>query len=169
MLTCDAFGVLPAVSKLSAEEAVDQFLLGYTAKVAGTEGGVLEPQATFSPCFGLPFMPLPPIEYAKLLKSMITEHDVDCWLVNTGWTSGAYGTGQRMKLEITRKIISGILSGKMTKCDTIFHEKTGMTIPLYSKVSSEYLIPEMSWNNKQAYLDTLAILNKLKNDYLVQS
>jgi len=111
MLTCDAFGVLPAVSKLSPDEAVEQFLLGYTAKVAGTERGITEPTATFSPCFGLPFMPLSPVEYASLLREKILKHNVDCLLVNTGWFGGSYGIGKRIPLKITREIINIILDG----------------------------------------------------------
>ena len=95
MLTCDSFGVLPPVAKLTPDEAVEQFLLGYTSKVAGTEAGITEPVATFSPCFGLPFMPLPPARYGELLKAKIAEHNVNCWLVNTGWTGGGYGVGKK--------------------------------------------------------------------------
>ena len=158
MLTCDAFGVLPAVAKLSAEEAIEQFLLGYTAKVAGTEKGIVEPQATFSPCFGLPFMPLKPSIYADILKQKILEHDVDCWLVNTGWSGGSYGIGERIALNVTRTIIDGILSGELSKQPTINHSKSGFSVPMYYKVSSEYLIPEMKWDNRQNYLSTLKTL-----------
>ena len=105
MLTCDAFGVLPPVMKLTSDEAVEQFLLGYTAKVAGTESGVTEPKATFSPCFGAPFMPLKPAVYGKLLKEKIEKHDVNCWFVNTGWTGGPYGIGNRIPISVTREII----------------------------------------------------------------
>ena len=163
MLTCDAFGVLPAVAKLSPEEAIEQFLLGYTAKVAGTEKGIVEPQATFSPCFGLPFMPLNPSVYAEILKQKILEHDVDCWLVNTGWSGGAYGDGKRIPLKVTRTIIDGILSGALRRYPTINHGKTGFSVPMYPKISSEYLIPEMKWNSREEYLDTLEKLqSKIK-------
>ena len=160
MLTCDAFGVLPAVCKLSADEAVEQFLIGYTAKVAGTEKGVSEPQATFSPCFGLPFMPLKPAVYAEILKEKIKNHNVNCWLVNTGWSAGPYGIGKRMPIKITRSIIQGIHSGEMAKCPTIKHGLTGFSIPLYAKITSEYLIPEMTWPNRIDYLETLSTLQK---------
>ena len=102
MLTCDAFGVLPPIAKLTPAQAMYHFLSGYTAKVAGTEKGVTEPEATFSTCFGAPFMPRHPSVYGNLLRDLIAEHDVDCWLVNTGWTGGAYGVGRRMPIRVTR-------------------------------------------------------------------
>ena len=101
-LTCDAFGVLPPISKLSAGQAMYQFISGYTAKVAGTELGVTEPKPTFSACFGAPFLPLHPGKYAEMLGKKMTEHKVNVWLINTGWTGGAYGAGNRMKLKFTR-------------------------------------------------------------------
>ena len=103
MLTADAFGVMPPIAKLTPAQAMYHFLSGYTAKVAGTEKGVTEPEATFSTCFGAPFMPRHPSEYGNLLRDLIAEHDVDCWLVNTGWTGGAYGTGRRMPIKVTRR------------------------------------------------------------------
>ena len=107
-LTCDAFGVLPPISKLTPEMAMYHFLSGYTAKVAGTERGITEPVATFSPCFGGPFMPLPVKVYADILEQKIEEHDVQCWLVNTGWTGGPYGDGERMPISLTRRIVQSI-------------------------------------------------------------
>ena len=160
MLTCDAFGVLPPVVKLSTEEAVDQFLLGYTSKVAGTEEGVTEPIATFSPCFGLPFMPLPPIEYGNLLKQKINTNDVDCWLVNTGWTGGGYGTGKRMPIAVTRNIINKILDGSLAKCITIKHDQTNLSIPISGDIPREILIPEIGWPNKIDYMNAV---NELMN------
>ncbi len=107
MLTADAFGVMPPIAKLTPAQAMYHFLSGYTAKVAGTERGVTEPEATFSTCFGAPFMPRHPSEYGNLLRQLIAEHGVDCWLVNTGWTGGAYGTGKRMPIKATRALLVG--------------------------------------------------------------
>ena len=104
MLTADAFGVMPPIARLTPDQAMYHFLSGYTAKVAGTEKGVTEPEATFSTCFGAPFMPRHPSEYGNLLKELIAEHGVNCWLVNTGWTGGAYGTGRRMPIKATRAL-----------------------------------------------------------------
>ena len=113
MLTADAFGVLPPIAKLTPEQAMRMFLAGYTAKVAGTEVGVVEPQATFSACFGAPFLPQPPSVYAELLRERIKEHGASAWLVNTGWTGGPYGTGSRMPIAATRAIIRAALSGEL--------------------------------------------------------
>ena len=152
MLTCDAFGVLPPVARLTREQAMYHFLAGYTAKVAGTEAGVKEPQATFSPCFGAPFMALPPTVYAKLLGDKIAKHDVDVWLVNTGWSGGPYGTGQRIKLGFTRAMVKAVLSGSlkdvMTKPDPIF----GLAIPQSCPgVLADLLTPRNTWKDKAAY------------------
>lgn len=152
MLTCDAFGILPPVAKLSREQAMYHFLAGYTAKVAGTEAGVKEPQATFSPCFGAPFMALPPSTYAKLLGKKIAEHNADAWLINTGWSGGAYGQGQRIKLSFTRAMVKAVLSGALkdvpVKIDPIF----GFVVPQSCPgVSAEILNPSDTWKNKAAY------------------
>lgn len=151
MLTCDAFGVLPPVSRLSAEEAVEHFLLGYTSKVAGTEAGVTEPVATFSPCFGLPFMPLPAQKYGDILKQKIEKNDVNCWLVNTGWTGGKYGVGERMPIVVTRNIVSKILDGTLAECSTIRHAQTMMSIPISEDIPKETLFPELGWEDPAAY------------------
>ena len=108
-LTCDAFGVLPPISKLDASQAMYHFLSGYTAKVAGTEKGVTEPQATFSTCFGAAFLPRHPSEYGNLLRDLIAKHHVDCWLVNTGWTGGKYGVGRRMPIRVTRRLLLSLI------------------------------------------------------------
>jgi len=152
MLTCDAFGVLPPVARLTSDQAMYHFLAGYTAKVAGTEAGIKEPQATFSPCFGAPFMALPPTVYAKLLGDKIAKHDVDVWLVNTGWNGGPYGQGQRIKLGFTRAMVKAVLSGSLknvaTKPDPIF----GMAIPQSCPgVPDEILNPRNTWKDKAAY------------------
>jgi phosphoenolpyruvate carboxykinase (ATP) len=152
MLTCDAFGVLPPVARLTPAQAMYHFLAGYTAKVAGTEAGIKEPQATFSPCFGAPFMALPPTVYAKLLGDKIAKHDVDVWLVNTGWSGGGYGQGQRIKLGFTRAMVKAILSGALkdvpVKSDSIF----GIAVPLSCPgVPDEILNPRNTWKDKAAY------------------
>ena len=113
MLTADAFGVMPPIARLTPAQAMYHFLSGYTAKVAGTERGVTEPEATFSTCFGAPFMPRHPSEYGDLLRRLIAAHGVDCWLVNTGWTGGAYGTGRRMPIRSTRALLSAALDGSL--------------------------------------------------------
>ncbi len=116
MLTADAFGVMPPIARLTPAQAMYHFLSGYTAKVAGTERGVTEPEATFSTCFGAPFMPRHPSEYGNLLRRLIAEHGVDCWLVNTGWTGGAYGTGRRMPIKATRALLAAALDGSLDRC-----------------------------------------------------
>ena len=152
MLTCDAFGVLPPIARLTPQQAMYHFLSGYTAKVAGTETGVTEPQATFSPCFGAPFMALPPLTYAQLLGDKIARHKVDVWLINTGWNGGSYGQGHRMKLALTRAIVKAVLSGALknvpTKTDPIF----GLNIPVSCPdVPAEMLEPRKTWKDASAY------------------
>jgi len=152
MLTCDAFGVLPPISKLTYDQAMYHFTCGYTAKVAGTEAGIKEPQATFSPCFGAPFMPLPVSTYAKLLGEKIKNHTVDVWLINTGWSGGPYGVGNRMKLPLTRAMVKAALNGTLknveTKKDPIF----GVAIPVSCPgIPSEILNPKNTWKDKDAY------------------
>ncbi len=153
MLTCDAFGVLPPVSRLTPEQAGYQFISGYTAKVAGTEVGMGdEPKATFSTCFGAPFMALPPTVYSKLLREKIARHKVSCWLINTGWTGGPYGIGERMSLPYTRAIVRGALSGKL---DNVPYEKDpifGLNVPqACPDVPPEILNPRQTWLDKSAY------------------
>ena len=118
-LTCDAFGVLPPVSRLTPAQAMYYFISGYTAKVAGTEVGITEPQATFSPCFGGPFLVWRPAKYAQLLSDKITQHGANVWLVNTGWSGGPYGVGKRMPLSVTRAIIDGIHAGRLRAAPTM--------------------------------------------------
>lgn len=151
MLTCDAFGVLPAVMKLTPSEAVSQFLAGYTAKVAGTEAGVKEPKATFSACFGAPFMPLKPEVYAELLREKVEKYRTSCWLVNTGWTGGPYGTGNRMPIAVTRLVIDKILDGSLEDCQTSIHEPTGFTVPDCKDIPAQLLKPELSWSSMEEY------------------
>ncbi|HEX3627003.1 MAG TPA: phosphoenolpyruvate carboxykinase (ATP) [Verrucomicrobiae bacterium] len=152
MLTCDAFGVLPPVARLTREQAMYHFLAGYTAKVAGTEAGVKEPQATFSPCFGAPFMALPPTVYAKLLGKKIAGHDVDVWLVNTGWSGGPYGTGQRIKLGFTRAMVKAVLSDSLKKVRTNPDPIFGLAVPQSCPgVPLDILNPRNTWKDKAAY------------------
>jgi phosphoenolpyruvate carboxykinase (ATP) len=152
MLTADAFGVLPPVAKLTPEEAMTMFLAGYTAKVAGTEVGVVEPQAAFSACFGAPFLPQPPSVYAELLRERIKEHDTSAWLVNTGWTGGAYGTGSRMPIAATRAIVraavSGDLDGAPTRTDPVFGFQVPTEVP---GVDAALLDPRGTWDDPDAY------------------
>ncbi len=151
-LTADAFGVMPPVSKLTSEQAMYHFLSGYTAKVAGTEKGVSEPQATFSACFGAPFLPLHPREYADLLGKKIDRHNVDVWLVNTGWTGGPHGVGQRMQLSHTRAMVHAILNGSLAQIDTRQEPFFGLNVPLSCPgVPAEILDPRATWSDGAAF------------------
>jgi len=155
MLTCDAFGVMPPVARLTRDQAIYHFLSGYTAKVAGTEKGLGdEPQATFSACFGAPFMALPPTVYARLLGEKIDRHDVACWLVNTGWIGGAFGVGERVSIAATRAIIHAILEGNLEKVpmreDPVFKFAVPTECP---DVPSDILDPRETWTNPKAYDD----------------
>ncbi len=151
-LTCDAFGVLPPVSKLTPDQAQYYFLSGYTAKVAGTEMGVTEPQATFSPCFGGPFLVFHPTKYASLLAEKLQKHKSCVWLVNTGWTGGAYGTGSRIKLAMTRAIIDAIHSGELANAPTAADLVFGFDVVTKCPgVPDEVLIPEKNWGDASAF------------------
>jgi phosphoenolpyruvate carboxykinase (ATP) len=151
-LTCDAYGVLPPVSRLTKAQAMYQFISGYTAKVAGTEAGVTEPKPTFSACFGAPFLPLHPGRYAEMLGKKMEKHHVNVWLVNTGWTGGPYGVGSRMKLNYTRAMISAVLDGKLQNVPTENDPIFGLDIPKeVPGVPSELLQPRNTWSDKQAY------------------
>lgn len=154
-LTCDAFGVLPPVSRLSPEQASYHFISGYTAKVAGTEMGVTEPQATFSACFGAAFMMWHPNKYAELLAKKINKHGAKAWLVNTGWTGGAHGVGSRIKLKYTRAIIDAIQNNDLENVETVIDPEFGFEIPLSCpNVPSELLVPRNTWDDK-AKFDTV--------------
>ncbi|MEN9362470.1 MAG: Phosphoenolpyruvate carboxykinase [Verrucomicrobiota bacterium] len=151
-LTCDAFGVLPPVSRLEESQIRQYFLSGYTAKVAGTERGITEPQATFSPCFGGPFLPLPPTRYADLLIDKIQRHGASVWLVNTGWSGGPCGVGQRMPIPLTRRLVGGILSGEMDKAEFRQAAALGLRIPAaLAGVDSRVLEPRNTWADPLAY------------------
>jgi phosphoenolpyruvate carboxykinase (ATP) len=153
MLCADAFGVLPPIARLTPSQAMYHFLSGYTAKVAGTEKGIgNEPSATFSTCFGAPFMPRHPSVYGNLLRDLIAKHNVSCWLVNTGWTGGKYGVGQRMPIAVTRGLVRAALSGELNaqamRTDAMF----GFEVPVgLNGVDSKILDPRETWADKMAY------------------
>ncbi len=155
MLTADAFGVLPPISKLTKEQAMYHFISGYTAKVAGTERGITEPTPTFSACFGAPFMALHPAVYAELLGKRIQHDSVHCWLINTGWTGGAYGTGERINITHTRAMLSAVLNGQLDDIpmhkDPVFNLQIPSSCP---NVPTEMLQPENTWSDKEAYHKT---------------
>ncbi len=154
-LTADAFSVLPPVSKLTPEQAMYHFISGYTAKVAGTEVGVTEPQATFSACFGAPFLVWHPTKYAELLATKMREQSVDVWLVNTGWTGGPYGVGHRMSIKHTRAIIDAIHAGTLAAAPTVLDEVFGLAIPTScGDIPKDVLIPGNSWSDEAAYKST---------------
>jgi phosphoenolpyruvate carboxykinase (ATP) len=152
MLTADAFGVMPPIAKLTPEQAMYHFLSGYTAKVAGTERGVTEPQATFSACFGAPFMVHHPSVYGELLRKKIAERKVDCWLVNTGWSGGPYGVGSRMKIAFTRAMIRAVLNGKLSSMPTEPDVNFRVLVPTACPdVPKEILKPRNTWKDGAAY------------------
>jgi len=153
MLCADAFGVLPPIAKLSPSQAMYHFLSGYTAKVAGTEKGMgNEPIATFSTCFGAPFMARHPSEYGNLLRRLIAEHDVSCWLVNTGWTGGRYGEGERMPIKATRRLVNAALSGELNNQQMRIDETFGFEVPLeLDGVDAAILDPRGTWADPEAY------------------
>ncbi len=152
MLTCDAYGVLPPVAKLTPEQAMYHFISGYTAKVAGTEVGVKEPSPTFSACFGGPFMVWHPSKYAELLAERLKQHDAKVWLVNTGWTGGGYGVGHRMSLRHTRAILDAIHDGSLATASTKVDPVFGFEVPSHcNNVPSELMWPRNTWSDKAAY------------------
>ncbi|MGN6279262.1 MAG: phosphoenolpyruvate carboxykinase [Sphingomonas sp.] len=159
MLTADAFGVLPPIAKLTPEQAMYHFLSGYTAKVAGTEIGVTEPEATFSTCFGAPFMPRHPSVYGNLLKQRIAKGGVDCWLVNTGWTGGKYGTGSRMPIKATRALLNAALDGSLNDAEFRTDPNFGFKVPVsVPGVDRAILDPRQTWADKAAYDEMAAKL-----------
>ena len=151
-LTCDSYGILPPISKLSAGQAMYQFISGYTAKIAGTEAGITEPKATFSACFGAPFLPLHPGKYAAMLGKKMKDNNVNVWMINTGWSGGPYGIGNRMKLDFTRAMIEAALEGQLDNVEYITHPVFGMQIPTSCPgVPSEILNPVNTWQNPLDY------------------
>ncbi|GLY10332.1 phosphoenolpyruvate carboxykinase [ATP] [Bacillus badius] len=158
-LTADAFGILPPISKLTKEQAMYHFLSGYTSKLAGTERGVTSPQATFSTCFGSPFLPLEATRYAEMLGKKIDEHNVQVFLVNTGWTGGEYGVGSRMKLAYTRAMVQAALEGELNNVETYTTKTFGLQIPLHVPgVPDDVLIPRKAWADEDAFMTKAAEL-----------
>ena len=167
-LTCDAYGVLPPVAKLSAEQAMYHFISGYTAKVAGTERGITEPTATFSPCFGGPFLTLHPLRYAELLKEKMEKFDVDVYLVNTGWVGASAKSGaKRFSLPGTREIINAILSGQIEGSEFEIDQYFGFQIPkTLGEIDSNLLNPIRAWNNLDEYHATAKdLVQKFQSNY----
>jgi len=162
LLTADAFGVLPPIARLTHDQAAYHFLSGYTAKLAGTEIGVKEPKATFSTCFGAPFMPRPPAEYAALLVERLARWDVPVWLVNTGWTGGPYGTGERMDISHTRAMVRAALNGHLEGVATVVDPRFGLAVPVSCPdVPAEFLQPRNTWQDRDAYDHAAAKLARM--------
>jgi len=162
-LTADAYGVLPPVSRLDKDQAMLWFLMGYTSKLAGTETGVTEPQATFSRFFGQPFMPAKPAVYAAMLGEKMEKHNTRVYLINTGWSGGAYGTGKRIDITLTRKMVNSALNGELERVGYITDERFHVDIPRTCPgVPAEMLVPENTWSDKQAYAVTA---NKLARQF----
>ena len=161
-LTADAFGVLPPISKLTREQAMYHFISGYTSKIAGTEEGIIEPQATFSACFGSPFMPLHPTKYAQMLGEKMEKENVNVWLINTGWSGGEYGVGNRIKLKYTRAMIQASIDNRLKNVKYIKHNIFGLNMPIIcNDVPERILNPINTWENQQLYLSKAKNLAKL--------
>jgi phosphoenolpyruvate carboxykinase (ATP) len=168
-LTADAFGVLPPIAKLTQEQARYHFLSGYTAKVAGTERGITEPEATFSVCFGAPFLPLPPQTYSGMLGERIEKHGVRVWLVNTGWTGGPYGVGERMKLAHTRAMLRAALNGQLDEIETRIEPVFGLEVPRACPgIPDEVLWPRDTWPDPAAYDEQAASLAEMFRENFAQ-
>ena len=169
MLTCDAFGVLPPIARLSPAQAMYHFLSGFTSKVAGTERGVTEPEPTFSTCFGAPFMPRRPEVYGNLLREKIAQHGATCWLVNTGWTGGAYGTGSRMPIKATRALLSAALEGRLADVEYRKDPNFGFDVPVaVNGVADILLDPRRTWDDPESYDRQAAKLVKMFSDNFEQ-
>jgi phosphoenolpyruvate carboxykinase (ATP) len=152
MLTADAFGILPPIARLTRDQALYYFLSGFTAKLAGTEIGVQEPQPTFSTCFGAPFLPQPPAVYARLLGEKLDRHGAAVWLVNTGWTGGPYGEGHRMPIQATRRLLHAALAGELDGVDYRTDDLFGFDVPVQVPgVERSLLDPRSTWRNPEAY------------------
>ncbi|KAF9406869.1 Protein kinase C-like 1, partial [Podila epigama] len=164
MLTCDAFGVLPPVSKLTSAQAMYHFISGYTAKIAGTEEGVTEPEATFSACFGQPFLVLHPTQYATMLAAKIAEHKSNVWLLNTGWSKGVYGVGKRIALKYSRAIIDAIHDGSLAEAEYETYPVFGLQIPkAMANVPSDVLNPATAWKETSTPEEFNNTVHKLAN------
>ena len=169
MLTCDSFGVLPPIARLTPAQAMYHFLSGFTAKVAGTEQGVDEPQPTFSTCFGAPFMPRRPEVYGALLRDKIAKHGATCWLVNTGWTGGAYGTGSRMPIKATRALLHAALDGSLSGVEFRKDPNFGFDVPVHLEgVDDTLLDPRQTWQDPEAYDAQAARLVQMFADNFAQ-
>jgi len=169
MLTCDAFGVLPPIARLTPAQAMYHFLSGFTSKVAGTERGVTEPEPTFSTCFGAPFMPRRPEVYGALLKAKIAKHGATCWLVNTGWTGGAYGTGSRMPIKATRALLTAALDGSLEKAPFRKDKNFGFDVPvMLDGVPDLLLDPRRTWDKPDSYDRQAAKLAKMFSENFAQ-
>jgi phosphoenolpyruvate carboxykinase (ATP) len=168
MLTADAFGVMPPIAKLDASQAMYHFLSGYTAKVAGTEKGVTEPQATFSTCFGAPFMPRHPSVYGNMLRDLIARHHVDCWLVNTGWTGGKFGTGRRMPIRVTRRLLAAALDGSLNRASFRTDPYFGLAVPSsVPGVEPHILNPVKTWQSKSEFAETAKrLVNMFRENFV---
>ena len=152
LLTCDAYGVLPPIARLTPAQAMYHFLSGFTSKTPGTERGVVEPIPTFSTCFGAPFMPRRPEEYGNLLREKIAKHGATCWLVNTGWTGGGFGTGSRMPIRATRALLTAALDGSLNEAEFRKDANFGFEVPVsVSGVADALLDPRQTWDDKAAY------------------
>ena len=161
MLTCDAFGVLPPISQLTPDQAMYHFLSGYTAKVAGTEKGLQEPAATFSACFGAPFLPREPNVYAQLLRQKMARHGVKCWLVNTGWSGGGYGVGERINIAFTRAMVNAVLNGSLDDVEFTLDPSFGVLIPKSCPgVPVSVLNQRSTWADAAAYDSQVRILTQ---------
>lgn len=168
-LTCDAYGILPPISRLTTEQAMYQFISGYTAKVAGTETGVLEPTATFSACFGAPFIPLHPGEYAALLGKKMEQQGAAVWMINTGWNGGPYGVGQRMQISYTRAMIAAVMKENLAGVPTVKHPIFGMDIPMSCPaVPDHVLLPWATWTSREAYNKKATELARLFSENFAQ-
>ncbi len=169
MLTCDAFGVLPPIARLTPAQAMYHFLSGFTSKMAGTERGVTEPQPVFSTCFGAPFMPRRPEVYGNLLRDKIAKHGATCWLVNTGWTGGAYGTGSRMPIKATRALLTAALDGSLNEATFRKDPNFGFDVPVtVPGVDAGLLDPRSTWADKDGYDANAAKLVKMFSDNFEQ-
>lgn len=154
-LTADAFAVIPPIAKLTPAQAMYHFLSGYTARVAGTEKGLVAVGPEFSTCFGAPFQPRPPAEYSNLLRDYVAKHKVDCWLVNSGWTGGIYGVGRRMPINVTRALVTGAIDGSLKKAEFRTDTYFGFAVPTsVPGVETNMLYPERTWADAKAYGET---------------
>jgi phosphoenolpyruvate carboxykinase (ATP) len=168
-LTADAFGVMPPIAKLTPAQAMYHFLSGYTAKVAGTEKGLVGVQPDFSTCFGAPFLPRPPEEYGNLLREYISKHKVDCWLVNSGWTGGIYGVGRRMPIKVTRALVTGALDGSLKNVSFRTDPYFGFSVPTsVSGIEPHILYPMKTWKDKKAFDETARKLVRMFQENFVK-